>query len=200
MKRIMKRPAGGFTLTELLIVVAIIGILAGMTYGAITIGLKRARMSATRSLIHAIDVGIQNFQADFGSIKMLRGSSDAATRKNVRLGLLGLKDNGEPDSSVRDDPRWLGGPYLDIQVEKHLSQDDNYIFIDDWKELIYFELDPDKVVFNIDRWDLWSLGPDGEGSKNLNSFQSGTYEKRREDYHEHKENDREVNRDNIGNW
>ena len=159
----MKRNTNGFTLIELLVVIAIIGILAGITYAAIDSTMKRAKISATRSLVGAIDSGMQMFKTEFGHLPddTDDGTGDITNEpKWIRLWLLGIDSNGEFDpvtpipsedvTKVRANKLW-NGPYVEIKLGKHvvddyeykdddLDEDFNYVFVDAWGQRLYFEL------------------------------------------------------------
>jgi prepilin-type N-terminal cleavage/methylation domain-containing protein len=200
--------AGGFTLVELLVVVAVIGILAAMTYAAIDSGIGRAKKNATRALVSALDTGIQNFQTDFGHIPYDSLTAGSATNdpRWIRRWLLGIRDNGEPDDSgannVRDNALWHG-PYVEVR-ERSLDPDQDYIFVDSWGEPIYFEFGRrtgmDTPIFNIDRWDIWSLGADGQGTTDMSTISGSTYEDKRNDYKQLLVSGQRVNFDNPANW
>jgi prepilin-type N-terminal cleavage/methylation domain-containing protein len=208
MKRKANRSAGrlwsggGFTLIELLVVIAVIGILAAMVYTAVTTSTERAKRTSTRALISALDTGIANFRTDFGHVPYdsLTGGSATNDPKWIRRWLLGLRDTGEKDdvgaTDVRRNALW-NGPYLEVR-ERSLDPDQQYIFVDAWGKPIYFEIkDP---IFNMDRWDIWSKGADGEGSEDMSAFQTGTYEQRRANYKSLLQSGKKVNFDNPGNW
>jgi prepilin-type N-terminal cleavage/methylation domain-containing protein len=55
---------GGFTLVELLVVIGIIAILAGVALGPITNGLKKAKESAAMQSAHAIGIALYSFAND----------------------------------------------------------------------------------------------------------------------------------------
>jgi len=185
------RAARGFTLTELLIVIAIIGILAGLAYSGLTSTKQRAKITATRALISAIDSGMQMFRTDFGHTPYNAGGETTNDRERIRLWLLGLTNAGEKDDSVRDNQLW-NGPYVEVKIEDNLEKDKNYVFADAWRNPIYFEMkDP---IFNIDRWDIWSLGPDMEGTTGM-SVGGSTYDEKRTNF-----KNQSGNADTVGNW
>jgi len=198
----MKRTTNGFTLIEMLVVVAVIGILAAMIHAGVSKAIERAKIANTRSLVMAIDSGMQLFKTDFGHLPYdaLSGGNRTNDRQWIRRWLVGLDNSGEPDTSgVRDEQLWTG-PYVEIQIKRHLDEDANYVFADSWGTPIYFETDPNDVVFYPDRWDIWSLGPDEAGTTDMGTISGSSYEQKRDNYKEHKEGNKEVNRDNIGNW
>jgi prepilin-type N-terminal cleavage/methylation domain-containing protein len=206
MKRKTNRTAGGlrrargFTLVELLVVVSVIGILAAMTYAAVDSAISKAKKSATRALISALDTGIANFRTDFGHVPYDTLGNATNDPKEIRRWLMGIKDNGDKDDSgannVRSNQLW-NGPYAEVK-EKNLDAGNNYIFVDSWGEPIYFEMV--NPIFNVDRWDIWSKGPDGEGSVDMSAFQTGTYAQRRANYKALVQGGKKVNFDNPGNW
>ncbi len=211
-----------FTLVELLAVIAIIGILAGITYTAVDGILDRAKRSSTRALIDSIDSGLQMFKTNFGHVPYDKddgsGGIPDSTEDNqeyVRLWLLGLDYEGEPDGThsdkssrnVRKNQLW-NGPYVEIRIERHLGAKDlDYYFIDSWGNPLYFEFyDPEdtsgdhRPIFNIDKWDIWSKGRDGEGTEDMADIDGANYEARRNNWKTETEHGKEINRDNVGNW
>jgi prepilin-type N-terminal cleavage/methylation domain-containing protein len=188
--------AAGFTLTELLVVIAVISILAGLVLSAMPKIIERAKTSNTRALIHSINVGLEAFKNDFGHVPYDASDNVTNDRQQIRLWLLGIDNSGEPNgadsSTVRTNQFW-SGPYVDVEFSRHLDKDNQYVFIDAWRQPLYFEmLQP---IFNMDKWDIWSLGPDEKGSTDMTGFQSGTYESRRKSFKAAADNG-----DNPGNW
>ncbi|MBN1916699.1 MAG: prepilin-type N-terminal cleavage/methylation domain-containing protein [Verrucomicrobia bacterium] len=204
----------GFTLVELLVVIAVIGILAGLIFGAVTSSQQRAKIVNTRSFVGQIDAALTMFKSDFGHppYDSLTAGETTNDKEWIRLWLTGLKDNGDPDdtgaNAVRSNPLWGGGPYIEPDPKmlgdcKNTDETESYknAMLDMWGNPIYFQFKDadggtDKPIFNIDRWDIWSLGPDEDGSEDMRAFQSqSTYELKRTAY-----KNAANNRDNIGNW
>lgn len=62
----MKNKSSGFTLIELIVVMAIIMILAGLTTGAAVKAKARAMVAQTRTMISGLETAIGMFQMDLG--------------------------------------------------------------------------------------------------------------------------------------
>lgn len=60
----MKRSSAGFTLIELMVVVAIIGVLAAIAIPALQTALDKSKQRATMADMRSIAVGIQYYQVD----------------------------------------------------------------------------------------------------------------------------------------
>jgi general secretion pathway protein G len=60
------RGRSGFTLIELLIVILIIGILAGLTVGVVKIARRKGDHAQARSMVSALDQGLQMYESDNG--------------------------------------------------------------------------------------------------------------------------------------
>jgi hypothetical protein len=181
----------------LLLVIA--GILAAMVYAGVNNGRRRPRINRDRALVYAIDGGLRAFRADFGHLPhdALDGGDETNDPRWIRRWLLGWGDDGERDEKVRGNPAWTG-PYVEIQIRKDLGEDKDYVLVDGWGNPICFEVkDP---IFNRERWDVWSLGPDGKGTRDMGEIIGETPELRRKNYEEHEEGGERVNADNVGNW
>ncbi|MFM9170634.1 MAG: prepilin-type N-terminal cleavage/methylation domain-containing protein, partial [Phycisphaerales bacterium] len=71
------RGARGFTLTELLVVVALIVLLIGTLFVAIGAATKRAQKAKTQFLMGSVSSGLAQFQTDFGYLPPVLGVRDA---------------------------------------------------------------------------------------------------------------------------
>ena len=185
-------------LLEWVVVLAVIVCLYVLVHLGVD-GHGRPRVTMTRILIAGIDNGLEMFKADFGHLPhdALEGGGETNDPRWIRRWLLGLGDDGEPDKAdVWANPLWTG-PYVEMGFENDLSGDD-YTLADAWGNPICFEVK--EPIFNRDRWDVWSLGPDGKGTRDMGDIAGETPEQRREAYEEHEEGGEKVNADNIGNW
>ncbi len=164
----------GFTLIEILVVIAIIAVLATMTAGGLKWYKRKAAIDKTKVLIGQIGHALEAYRLDNGTFPTGDGLEQSS--QDLYIALYGDSDgDGKPDPAATI--------YLDIlnpdltgnkgNVEEIGS---NYLIIDAWKEPIRYQNPP---TMNPD-FDLWSLGPDGVGGPN-----SGN------------EKDRE---DDINNW
>src|SRR5476651_1941329 len=77
---------GGFTLVELLVVIGIIAMLAGVALGPITNGIKKAKQSAGLQSAHAIGLAMYSFANDN---QQLYPDITSGTAANIAQTLLG---------------------------------------------------------------------------------------------------------------
>jgi general secretion pathway protein G len=154
--------ARGFTLVEILVVIAIIAILAGLLMTAVLGGGERARMKATQmqmaNLAQAISEAHQRHVGDtLGAIK--GGTFDPAA-DIILPAAADANANDQLDAAEYDDADWHElqrsgglGAYL---VDEGLLDAGTEI-ADAWGRPLYLCIDRDEG-----RLILWSLGPNGE--------------------------------------
>ncbi|MFH1423254.1 MAG: prepilin-type N-terminal cleavage/methylation domain-containing protein [Planctomycetota bacterium] len=106
----------GFTLVELLIVLAIISLLAALVVPALTKGPTKARIVETSSLIQRLKAAIDKYQSDYGDYPPTSLSDFSVTTNKTNDGieaLLACLSTKEKD-----------GPYIEPE-EKFLANIDN---------------------------------------------------------------------------
>ncbi len=125
----MKRSTGGITIIELLVVVAIVGLLATIAYSVYSGHIFRAKVAAAATQIHELELAITQYEVDTGQYP----PSSSGTRlapgpidpiNDPGLGAIGCgylvtcltaSLSGNPYNPI--DPRWRG-PYIEINQSR----------------------------------------------------------------------------------
>ncbi len=126
-----------FTLMELLVVITIIMLLAGLVMGANQAARRRASVHRAKAEIAAIDSALSMYEQDMGDYP--QGDNKAMIKA--------LTENESNDAN------WYG-PYIELKED---SFDENGNYIDPWGV-------PYKYVYpgqhNKSKYDFYSFGPD----------------------------------------
>ncbi|MDP2896353.1 MAG: prepilin-type N-terminal cleavage/methylation domain-containing protein [bacterium] len=166
-----------FTLIELLAVIAIIGILAGFIFAAVSGAIERAKITKTRAAINSLELALKNYERDAGSFTGLlteldasNGQLDTQTKRARLVEILTgkkLKPDGtfEVDKDTRDEANW-NGPYLEPR-HKELSEKGE--LVDAWGHPLFIRIKAltnfDPHLHNPDSFDIWSTGPNEESEE-----------------------------------
>lgn len=143
-----------FTLVELLLVIAIIAILAGIAIPVVGGMNKKGRETKARAEINAIVTAIKQYEADYGTLPFIPDDKPAddifITSKDntdkydeVMEILMNLRPDGADFSSAK---KRLGNPknkrYLDPPSKKvKVGSDEGYYFLDPWGRRYNIALD-----------------------------------------------------------
>jgi prepilin-type N-terminal cleavage/methylation domain-containing protein len=177
-----------FTLIELLAVIAIIGILAGFIFAAVSSAIERARISKTQSTINSLDVAMKSFERDAGSFSDLltelnapNGQLKSETQRARLVEVLSgkkLKPDGtfQVDNDIRSQALW-NGPYLEPR-RKELSEKGE--LVDSWGHPLDVRIKTsayDKMMkHRPDSYEIYSYGPnevDDGGKSTGTGYQGG---------------------------
>jgi len=190
----MARRRKGFTLVELLAVIAIIGILAGFIFAAVSSAIQRGKITATKSTIHNLGIALTSYERDLGSFEAkLKNVPDFPTgvvqdnpsgnpnngKLLVRL-LSGraIKPDGTlgaVDKDIREDPNW-NGPYWDPNQKELLHKDATKrgAPVDSWGNFLLITIkkgsydQTGQMEHKPDSFEIYSCGPneiDDKGQK-----------------------------------
>lgn len=184
--RYQGRHVPGFTLIEIMVVIAIIAVLATMTVGGMSWYKRKAAEGKTKVLVHGISRALEEYRLDYGFFP--QGDGNANSTEQVYVALYGDGElTSDDDGNVTISTAPTGKPdegntvYLAILNPDLVGSKMNvesaagsYTIIDAWGEELGYE-SPGEMN-PADDFDLWSLGPDGVGGP-----ETGTKKERSDD-------------------
>lgn len=202
---VMKKYCNKFTLVEILAVVALIGILTAIGFGAYTYAMNSAKESSTKALIKRLESGLESCRTKFGYFP---ATSSGTTKDFKRLkfhtnstsqlidDIYIVSSNGSTSFTFPADMRQeflkvVEGETLKKNLEKNGSNAG--MLIDGWGGEIYYAY---PGFINETGFDLVSAGPDSRFGNT--SGGSATPENTRNRYYDTSTN--EKNCDDITNF
>ncbi|MFH1023472.1 MAG: prepilin-type N-terminal cleavage/methylation domain-containing protein [Planctomycetota bacterium] len=169
--------SNGFTIVELIVVIAIITILAGMLFPALRMARQRGKIARARTDIANLEMGLAAYQEDNGSYPWDGGTPaaggvtadpfDSEVKVNVSNKVLAAFMRGDisspPDNRV--DPGFLNAPYMDFKPEQLLLDGGFYLFIDPWGKAYGYDENRSEAAGSWQgkrrmTFDIWSAGVD----------------------------------------
>lgn len=171
----------GFTLMELMVVLAIIALLAGLTLGTFSFATKSASRNRTAAAAAAIKSGLENYKSEFGEYpepadaastvdiqkktyrvggaKMLYQAMSGDGSNAIKLASGGMASNGEiEDNEVQNIM------LKEMPASMWIKQDDEYFVIDGFRKPFQYTKGEDAVNST---YDLWSYGDDDENTESV---------------------------------
>lgn len=131
----------GFTLVELLVVLAILGILMGLVTAGAQAARRRASLSKAKTTIAVLETAIAMYSTD--------------------MAVYPPTGNEALTSALEDDPNdldWMG-PYMEFK-EDELEEGE---LLDPWGQpYLYVSVNGGSPSHRTRSYDLWSIGPDGD--------------------------------------
>ncbi len=160
---VMKKYCNKFTLVEILAVVALIGILTAIGFGAYTYAMNSAKESSTKALIKRLESGLESCRTKFGYFPACAKSGDDYTFQPIEVTI--DSNNEITDIKIGDqpfDPRTKGEygemfiKVLEAESLKKYVKDNK--LEDAWGGTVYYMY---PGVINKTSFDLVSAGADG---------------------------------------
>ncbi len=156
------RASGGFTLMELLVVISIIVILAGLTVGGMSFVSAKTAMEKAKTQLGLLEMGIEKYYQDNGSYPNYPSSSGRGSSRLYQY----LYQN-----AIRDGEAYLDELDPDNNAQGWLDNSSRRTtIIDPWGTEYYYRMGNGAI--NPD-FDLWSAGPDGNTDPNGYPYSDG---------------------------
>jgi prepilin-type N-terminal cleavage/methylation domain-containing protein len=140
----MMQPA--FTLMEILTVIAIIAVLASLTFGGMSYYDQKMKFSRTEVLIASIERALEDYKSDNGSYP----SGNIGDLFNALYG------DGTNVYLATLNPELKG-------KQRNVSESEPYLIVDAWGKVLRYRHNKNDMANPKQDYDLISLGPNGVG-------------------------------------
>ena len=169
-----------FTLTEILVVVFLIGVLTAIGFGMYSYAMNSAKESGTRALLTRLEAALETCNTKFGYIPVSKESREFNEIRfkidsdgmiiNMTFAKEALPDNTPPSTEEQKKFQKEFLRTIDAEnLKKNLQKDgsnDYYVLVDGWGNKIYYAY-PGR--FNKTGYDLYSAGSDNRLGKDAES-------------------------------
>ena len=153
----MKRKLSYFSLVEILTVVAIIGILAGISLGVTAYVKNRNREVQTQTTIKMLEMALEQYKNKYGSYPALNGKPDKEIGQAVfRIPVKDSKDDKGSLIAFFDDVSYNSSDeIIGIKGVNIVRKGDDILILDGWGSPVIYVY---PGVFNKNKFDLGSGG------------------------------------------
>ncbi len=155
----MIRRRRGFTLIELIIVMAIIGILAGLVMTAAQSAKRRATMTKARAAISGLETALGMFQLDVGAYPYGAGTDNSNLVNCLTSASTAFTVGTGVAMTTAQVAAW-SGPYMNFQANEIVGGN----YVDPWGNAYSYTCpgtDHGTGANYSNYVDIWSNGPDG---------------------------------------
>lgn len=153
----MKQRKISFTLVEILTVVAIIGILAGISLGITSFVSNRNREVQSQTTVKMLEVILEQYKTKYGAYPAVNGKPGSALKTDVAFKIPLEPGENHPLASLFQDISYDGDKITGIKGVNISVVGDNVIICDGWGSPIIYVY---PGVFNKTKYDLGSVGAD----------------------------------------
>ena len=181
MKTSFRRPAAGFTLIELMAVVTIIIILAGLVVGGMGFVSERQAKEKAKVQLALLTAALEAYKLDFGTYPPTTNVSKGAGTSNILFKALYWDSDNDGKGVGQDDDQKIYLPQLDPTANKQGwttgNPGNNTTITDPWGNPYRYITaanasgSPNANCQNPD-FDLWSSGKDGNTNPTSSSDRS----------------------------
>ncbi|MEP4079248.1 prepilin-type N-terminal cleavage/methylation domain-containing protein [Haloferula sp.] len=150
-----KKNAKGFTLMELLVVVSIMVILAGLTLGVMSYVNQKQAMEQAKIQLGLLELALEDYNSEKGEYPANTRSTGTRGSDEIHRALFPMEDDDAKVYLTELDPLndsqgWLSGSGNDWQI------------LDPWGEEYRYRTNTATRINAVNPgFDLWSCGPDG---------------------------------------
>lgn len=146
--------SNAFTLIELLTVIAIIGVLAGITFGVMKGVNERAAISQTRGELSSLQIALDNYKRQYGDYPQTKDAD------NLLQALIGRR--GPTGASIDRKNLLELSKFTLSDPTKDPATDDSLTLVDPWgRSYKYFHKGGTSGSWRQASFILYSMGPDG---------------------------------------
>lgn len=155
-----------FTMVEILTVMAIIGILAGITLTVFPTITRKSKISRTQGQLKGLETILELYKEEWGFFPPTKDAGGNAPKVLSSSWYNGIvKDNSNKTNLIDNSEMGFA------TSAETLPNGDTYMYVDPFGKPYYYQC-PGRI--NTEKYDLWSTGPDGaHGTQGIDDDNDG---------------------------